>query len=482
MSSWLKKLYTRSSAIWRYFLLPVLITLGLACGSVDEEAEANRRFVEAVALLEASKSEPAAPAKLSLLEQAETTLQTIITRYPSTTLAVKLASGQQIGNVSLATVATAVEAARGPACQVAPTSTCVIAQALALAQTLDEYQRSRALDHITERLTDIALVQAQAGDRAKAQKTITQALALAPTLTNKGRRAVVLANIALAQAQAGDRAAAQAAVAQALELAQTLTDAGERGGALAVIALAQAQAGDRAEAQATIAQALALAQTLGEKDRVGVLACVAPAQAQVGDRAKAQEATSRALAFVQTLDDEERGRTLLIILWAHLKAGDAVQALALTQAFIDEEPRAGLLALIAQVQAQTGNRAGARETVSKALTLARALDEKDRAWDLAHIAPALAQAGDHAEARATIAQVLALTQTFTGEGSRAVALAHIAQAQAYTGEGVQALALAQTITLEGLRVRALADIALALARVAASDAQGTAFWNWVSSF
>ena len=157
MPNWLKKLYTRSSAIWKYFLLPVLIILGLACGSVDEEAEANKWFVEAVTLLEAAEGESAAPAKLSLLEQAETTLQTIITRYPSTTLAVKLASGQQIGNVSLTTVATAVEVARGPACQEAPTSACVIAQALALAQTLDGWQRSRALDHITEKMTNIAL-------------------------------------------------------------------------------------------------------------------------------------------------------------------------------------------------------------------------------------------------------------------------------------------------------------------------------------
>ena len=109
MPNWLKKLYTRSSAIWKYFLLPVLITLDLACGPVDEEAEANKRFVEAVALLEAAEGESAAPAKLSLLEQAEATLQTIITRYPSTTLAVNLASGQQTGNVSLATVATSVE-------------------------------------------------------------------------------------------------------------------------------------------------------------------------------------------------------------------------------------------------------------------------------------------------------------------------------------------------------------------------------------
>lgn len=438
MPNWLKKLYTRSSAIWKYFLLPVLIILGLACGSVDKEAEANKRFVEAVALLETAEGESAAPAKLALLEQAETTLQTIITRYPSTTLAVKLASGQQIGNVSLATVATAVEAAQGPACQVAPTSACVIAQAVALAQTLDRWQRSRALDHLIERLTNIALVQAQAGDRVKVQKTITQAL---PLINEMRRRPVSLADIALAQARAGDRAAAQATFAQALELAQTLTDAGERGGALAFIALAQAQAGDRAEAQATIAQAVALAQTLDEKDR---------------------------------------GRTLGVILWAHLKAGDVVQVLALTQA-INEEPQAGLLASIAQVQAQAGNPAGARETVSKALTLARELDEKDRGWVLAQIAPALAQAGDRVEARATIAQVRALAQTF-GEGSRAIALAHIAQAQAYMGDGVQALALAQTITLEGPRVRALADIALALARVAASDAQGTAFWNWVNSF
>ncbi len=470
MSNWLKRLYTRSSAIPKYLLLPVLIILGLACGPVDEEAEANKRFVEAVALLEAAESEPVAPTKLALLEQAETTFQTIITRYPSTTLAVKLASGQQIGNVSLATVATAVEAARGPACQVAPTSACVIVQAVALAQTLDGWQRSRALDHITERLTNIALVQAQAGDRVKAQKTITQTL---PLTNEVRRRPVVLADIAFAQAQAGDRAAAQATFAQALELAQTLTDAGERGGALAFIALAQAQAGDRAEARATIVQALALAQTLDEKDRFGVLGCVAPAQAQVGDRAEAQATIAKALALAQTLDEEDRGRTLLVILWAHLKAGDAVQVLALTQA-INEEPQAGLLASIAQVQAQAGNRAGARETVSKALTLARALDEKDRGWVLAQIAPALAQAGDRVEARATIAQVRALAQTF-GEGSRAMALAHIAQAQAYMGDGVQALALAQTITLEGSRVRALADIALALARVATSDAQGTAF-------
>ena len=436
----------------KYLLLPVFITLGLACSPVDEEAEVNRRFVEAVALLEAAESESAAPTKLALLEQVETTLQTIITRYPSTTLAVKLASGQQIGNVSLATVATAVEAARGPACQVAPTSACVIAQALALAQTLDEWRRPRALDHITERLVNIALAQAQAGDRAGTHATTSQALALAQALTSQPRRAAVLTDIAFAQARAGDRAGSQTTIAQALALAQTLTNEEARVWGLAFIALAQAQAGDRAEAQATIAQALALAQTLDEKDRGGALGAIAPVQAQAGDHAGAQETITQALALVQALTDkEERNRTLLLLLWAHLKAGDTVQALAFAQTITDEGRRARLLAFVAQ-----------------ALALARTLDEKDRARTLAHIAPALAQAGDHAEARATIAQVLALAQTF-GEGSRAIALPHIAQAQAYMGDGVQALALAQTLTDESDRVKALADIALALARIDAAD-------------
>ena len=548
MSNWLKRLYTRSSAIPKYLLLPVLIILGLACGPVDEEAEANKRFVEAVALLEIAESEPAAPAKLALLEQAETTLQTIITRYPFTPLAVKLASGEQIGNVSLATVATAVEAARGPACQVAPTSACVIAQALVLAQTLDGWQRSQALDYITESLTNIALVQAQAGDRVEARKTITQAL----PLTNKARRwrrPVVLADIALAQARARDRAGSQATFAQALALARTLTDEEDRKEIIVTLevngrdykfrlevpddftesglnrwieesveiqslinssapqekgeitgppeiaeppvsslymvllslAQAQAQAGDRVGAQVTLAQVLALVQTLDEKERTMTLALVAPVQAQVGDRAKAQEAASRMLAFAQTLDDEERDRTLLLILRAHLKAGDTVQALAFAQMLADEGSRARLLAFVAQAQAQAGDRAGSQETVAQALALARTLDEKERVDTLAEIVPALAQAGDHAEVQATLAWVLARTQMI-GEWPRTRILAHIAQAQAYMGDGVQALALAQTITLEGPRVRALADIALALARVAASDAPGTDFWNWVNSF
>ena len=467
----------------KYLLLPVLITLSLACGPVDEEAEANKRFVEAVALLEAAESEPAAPAKLSLLEQAETTLQTIITRYPSTGLAVKLTSGQQIGNVSLAIVEAAVKDARGPACQAAPTSACVIAQALDLAQTL-EWGQDSALVHITGALIDIALAQAQAEDRVEARATIAQALALAQTF-DKTDRAMALPDIALAQARAGDRTGARATIAQALALAQTLTDEegqtltdeGGRATLLAIVALAQAQAGDRAGARATIAQASAFVQTLTDKlDQATALGFVAQAQAQSGNHAGARETTSQVLALTQELaralpDGEGRGEALasLVFLWPQVKAGDTAQALALAQTFTHDWVRASALTFVARAQAQAGDRTGAQATISQALTHVQALtSEISRARILGDIAPAQAQAGDRAGAQATIAQLQALTQTFP-EISRTGVLASIAQSQAYMGDGVQALALAQTLSSEGDRVKALADIALALARVDAAD-------------
>ena len=436
----------------KYLLLPVLVTLSLTCGPVDEGAEANKRFVEAVALLEAAESEPYAPTKLALLEQAETTLQIIITRYPSTDLAVKLTSGQQIGNVSLTTVEAAVEAARGPACQVAPTAACVIAQAVALAQTLDGRWRSGALRNIIR----------------------------------------ALARIAPAQAQVGDRTGAQATLAQMLALAQTLPDEKDRSMAFLWHARTQAQVGDRARAQATLAQVRALAQTFDEKERVELLAWLAPIQAHVGDRAEAQEATSRMLAFIQTLG-ERRDSTLVLLLHLYLWEIDTVQVLALAQMITNEEIRAKALASIALAQVQAGNRVGAQETASQALALARTVtDEKERVYTLAHIVPALAQAGDHAEARATVAWMLARTQMMS-KWTRPKVLSYIAQAQAYMGDGVQALALAQTLTNAGddpymdewmkeQRVKALADIALALARVDAADAPETDFWNWLNSF
>ena len=100
------------------FLLWTLLLAGMAClpappSRADDTAQANHLLVEAIGLLQAAEREPSADGKYRLLKQAHDNLVAIIERYPSTDLAVKLATGQRIGNLSLETVRSAMNQARG---------------------------------------------------------------------------------------------------------------------------------------------------------------------------------------------------------------------------------------------------------------------------------------------------------------------------------------------------------------------------------
>ena len=63
----------------------------------DDTARANRLFVAAVKLIQASSAEPSAEKKFELLKKAHCNLTTIINQFPATDLAVKPISGQKIG-------------------------------------------------------------------------------------------------------------------------------------------------------------------------------------------------------------------------------------------------------------------------------------------------------------------------------------------------------------------------------------------------
>ena len=78
----------------------------------DDAARANQLLVEAVALVRAAELEPAAEEKFVLLRQAHDNLVEIVERYPTTDLAVKLATGQWVGSISLAAVREAMNRAR----------------------------------------------------------------------------------------------------------------------------------------------------------------------------------------------------------------------------------------------------------------------------------------------------------------------------------------------------------------------------------
>lgn len=87
------------------------VCLSVLPATADDTAEANRLMIEAIGFVDAVAGEPAAEAKIDLLRQAHDNLTAIVERYPSTDLAVRLATGQRIGTISLERVRRALDEA-----------------------------------------------------------------------------------------------------------------------------------------------------------------------------------------------------------------------------------------------------------------------------------------------------------------------------------------------------------------------------------
>ena len=88
------------------------VLLSVASAFAANDARANRLMVEAVGLIGAAEREPSAEERFRLLHRGYELLLDIVERYPSAALAVKLATGQRIGTVSLAGVREALDEAR----------------------------------------------------------------------------------------------------------------------------------------------------------------------------------------------------------------------------------------------------------------------------------------------------------------------------------------------------------------------------------
>ena len=95
-------------ALMNRFLIVGVLCLLAWPSLADDAARANRLMIDAVNLIQASNRVE----KFRLLKQAHDNLVEIIDRHPSTDLAVKLATGQRIGNITLSKVHNAMEQAR----------------------------------------------------------------------------------------------------------------------------------------------------------------------------------------------------------------------------------------------------------------------------------------------------------------------------------------------------------------------------------
>jgi RNA polymerase sigma factor (sigma-70 family) len=307
---------------------------------------------------------------------------------------------------------------------VRPTARQVLGEALDVA---------RAVEDAAERvnlLVQLAVGQAEAGDRAEGLKTLQDALKVAREIEEETPKGMALREIAQAHVRVKDVPGALRAadviqdawrknhllfliatqqasggdVAGALRTAEAISDdqkdgvleaaaraqagAGDlkaalqmadrlkhqplsRAGALEAVALAQAKAGDRA-AGATLQEALRLqtATLAREGDRTAARASGAVLQARIGD-------VSGALACAAKLADG-RAEALAGIAVERARAGDLPGALRTVDDLADPERKVAALTSIARTQLEAGNPAATRETLRAARTLADALKDADQ--------------------------------------------------------------------------------------------------------
>ena len=110
-------------SLWIRLVFAAAVALMALPAFADDDARAYRLMVEAVGLTAAAEREPSAQGRFRLLQRAHELLLDIVERHPSTDLAVKLATGQRIGTVSLAGVREALDEARVAGDAAAPLTT-----------------------------------------------------------------------------------------------------------------------------------------------------------------------------------------------------------------------------------------------------------------------------------------------------------------------------------------------------------------------
>ena len=335
--------------------MAALVLDGAGLARADESAEANRLLVETVALVERADAAETPGDRAALYERALENLDAIVARYPGSDAAVRLATGQSIGDLSRAAVNRGRTLAHAEQCIADWDRLCLLAVALEMSTAIgDRSNRSWALLQITVAqaeagASELALETAQAitgaGDRARAlaaianslmeagastqaQEIFLQAITMARGLQTPFTRSETLREIAVRQADAGDQAGARDTLDRAIESADVLEDAEQRARALVAIGTAQAKTGNAPEGRRSLRLADELSGMIfGRTERGEVLSALAWAWADVGDRHMARKTIAGALELTSAIIFQELQD---VVLWqivdAQGKTGDIEQA------------------------------------------------------------------------------------------------------------------------------------------------------------
>ena len=362
-------------------LVVAALVFGIAAPArtgADNDAAANRLLVETVGLVEQAEETESPGDRAAFYERALENLDEIVAQHPGSDLAVRLATGQEIGNLDRSKIERRWRLDAAEHCLTEANRACVLDLRL----------------KIDERIEDSSQ---RAASRAET----------AASLAGKGL------------------------FGEALETAATIGLGETRAWALGVIAVIQARDGRPAAAREIIAQAFAALDKGKSRPQIRVFALgrIAEAQVAVGDAGRARETFDQALANAISIKAAAARTTALIELaQSQFNGGEDASARrttmrALKSASDIEDPaaRAMPLAMVAGLEARGGDKVLARATMDRVLEVV----EATRIWldggrTLAEIAGLQAQLGDFDRAHRTAGRIS------KGSFYRAFALAKIA--------------------------------------------------------
>lgn len=372
------------------------LLLALA-GCEDPNTAANAMFVEAKAQIDKSTTQDSEK-KLATLREASIKLKRIVEKYPSSTLAVQLSSGQTIGTISLSSVEQSIERAVRPARRAhcaalpKPSQDCVFEEALATAEAEIAKSGPRSFGTYFE----VAKTQLDGGDLKAAALTLGLIKAAAGALPVNQGRGNVLAAVPLFEAMI--KAAEQASAGQVSDALKTLEPFSEQTRTSSGFAETFA---DIAVSHAKAARTEAAANVLKVAD------ALARAVQNDGYMALAQIAIGRAttLAYAGRFEEARTGaaplaldRIMVAEAVAHAKAGRKAEALKAAEAVGSYLGSLRTLCVVAETYAKAGRATEAAEILKRVMAQLAKLPPLNKPDALALAAPALASAGQLADA------------------------------------------------------------------------------------
>ncbi|PHS25512.1 MAG: hypothetical protein COA85_06885 [Robiginitomaculum sp.] len=483
----------------------------------NSEEKANELFVETQKDLLEVESLPPLKA-FNTLKKVKHNINTIIRKYPSSSLAVKLSSGQKVGEISLIAVNQKVALAESKAnellCFSKPSVEClirilnnninnsnsdeIIANFIKLLifseRKKDAFIYANNINdndlHLIA-LSNIASAQVEVGNFNNAIETLSiidtpsesdniflaialkqvvngntnSALEFFDKIKDPYTRITALVSIALAQEQSGEEFKSLDTISKSLNIVKNIDTNFFRSYALISIALAQNKSGNRSASIATFKEALKAAKSIGyARNRQFAFLKIAKGQLIVGNKAASVKAYKEAILidglYTRASIAVEMAKSGLLeeslVQLSNLKAKQMGRVAQL----MDAGERTISLASIAVIMAESGHFKKVLE-IAKGMSNEIILGPSYRFIALQSIAEALAKAGLDKEAKIVVKS--GQNHSLRASLHESVAIAQtqaLAERQANNGLFKDALLIANSIRDEAKRSSTISKIAI----------------------